>query len=262
MALINCNFYSETLEIATTVTVILPENMVGQVGIDGTKLNDKPNVLYLLHGLTDDQTIWQRMTSIERYVADMNIAVIMPTTGRGFYVNMKEGYRYWDYISEELPQKMKSFFNISTEREKTFVAGLSMGGYGAMRLALGKPDKFAAAATLSGAVDMVALYYSRDTLHTNELERIIGTKEDLIGSDNDLFYLIENLKENGVDIPKIYSVCGKDDFLIPANQNFYNHCKKNNVDIEYYEQEGDHNWAFWDRYIQDVLKWLPIKEEV
>ena len=262
MALINCNFYSEALEVGTTVTVILPENAGGQVGIDGNEESGKPSVLYLLHGLTDDQTIWQRMTSIERYVSSMNLAVIMPTTGRGFYTDMKEGYRYWQFISEELPDKMQSFFNVSTKREDTFVAGLSMGGYGAIKLMLSKPDKFCVGATLSGAVDLASLYYTRDTLSVEELQRIVGTKEELVGSENDLFHLIEELKKNNIDIPKIYSVCGKDDVLcLGGNRNFKNFCIDNGVDIEYYEHEGDHNWEFWDRYIQDVLEWLPIRKE-
>ena len=86
----------------------------------------------------------------------MNLIVIMPGAERSFYADMEHGYKYWTYISEELPSIMKSFFPISDKREDTFVAGLSMGGYGAMKLAFNHPERYAAAASLSSAVDPVA----------------------------------------------------------------------------------------------------------
>lgn len=96
--------------------------------------------LYLLHGLSDDDSIWLRRTSIERYVAQMGIAVVMPQVHRSFYTDMAAGGQYWTFISEELPALARSFFPLSAKREDNFVAGLSMGGYGALKLGLRKPE--------------------------------------------------------------------------------------------------------------------------
>ena len=143
MALLHVNFFSDVLAISASMDVILPQKVSRQVGM-GSAGSDKPlPVLYLLHGMSDDHTIWQRRTSIERYVAELPLIVVMPTTGRGAYTDMKHGYRYWTYISEELPQIVHEFFpQASWRREDTFAAGLSMGGYGAFKLGLRCPDKF------------------------------------------------------------------------------------------------------------------------
>ena len=94
MALLHVNFFSDVLGMATSMDVILPEQTMGQIGMEG-RASDKPYpTLYLLHGMSDDHTIWQRRTSIERYVSDMGIAVVMPTTHLGWYTDMAQGNRY------------------------------------------------------------------------------------------------------------------------------------------------------------------------
>lgn len=128
MALLRCEFFSDALEISTSMTVILPQTTHGQIGMTGTARAGGHPVLYLLHGLSDDDTIWTRRTSIERYVSELGIAVVMPAVGRSFYANEAYGMRYWDFVSEELPALVAGMFNVSTRREDTFVAGLSMGG--------------------------------------------------------------------------------------------------------------------------------------
>src|SRR5690606_7723267 len=103
--------------------------------------------LWLLHGRSDDHTIWLRRTSIERYVAPLGLAVVMPNANLSFYNNMAWGARYGDFFENELPELARSFFPLSARREDNFIAGLSMGGYGAMRLALANPGRYAAAAS-------------------------------------------------------------------------------------------------------------------
>lgn len=111
--------------------------------------------LYLLHGMSDDHTAWQRFTAIERHVSHLNLAVVMPTTHLGWYTDMEYGNRYWTYPTQELPGICRSFFHgMSDKREDTFIAGLSMGGYGAFKAALGAPETFCAGASLSGALDI------------------------------------------------------------------------------------------------------------
>jgi len=130
MALIHCDFFSEALGLSTSMCVILPEPARGQIGMPGSERQPSgPHpVLWLLHGLSDDHTIWQRRTSIERYVAERGLAVVMPAVARSFYTDMAHGLPYWTFISEELPAAARSFFPLSPAREDNFVAGLSMGG--------------------------------------------------------------------------------------------------------------------------------------
>ena len=156
MALIKCDFYSDALGLSTSMHVILPQQTHTQIGMENVTGTGLHPTLYLLHGMSDDDSIWLRRTSIERYVASLGIAVVMPQVHRSFYTDMAEGGQYWTFISEELPKLARSFFPLSPKREDNFVAGLSMGGYGAFKLALRKPDQYAAAASLSGALDMAA----------------------------------------------------------------------------------------------------------
>ena len=155
MAFLQVQFYSDTLTVASSAYVILPEPRQG-IGMKAAAADELPKVLYLLHGYSDDHTIWMRRTSVERYAAEYNLAVIMPAVNHSFYTNEAQGEKYWDYVSEELPEVMHRFFRLSKKPEDTYVAGLSMGGYGAMKLALTHPERFAAAASFSGAVDVAA----------------------------------------------------------------------------------------------------------
>jgi S-formylglutathione hydrolase FrmB len=154
MAHLRCDFFSETLALSTSMTVILPQATSTQIGMTGQAGTEPPPVLYLLHGLSDDHTIWLRRTSIERYVAPLGLAVVMPQVHRSFYVDEVYGGRYWTFLCEELPALVASFFRVSTRPEDTFVAGLSMGGYGALRWALKQPMRLGAAVSLSGAVNV------------------------------------------------------------------------------------------------------------
>ncbi|MNE51186.1 hypothetical protein D3C80_1458040 [compost metagenome] len=100
MALIECRFYSDVLGLSTSMTVILPQQTTTQIGLNNVKRGELHPTLYLLHGLSDDDSIWLRRTSIERYVAELGIAVVMPQVDRSFYTDMAEGGRYWTFISE------------------------------------------------------------------------------------------------------------------------------------------------------------------
>src|SRR5665647_1599457 len=130
MAFIQCDFYSEALGLSTSMSVILPQQTKTQIGMKGNVFTIKHPTLYLLHGLSDDHTIWMRRTSIERYASELGIAVVMPAVHRSFYTDMANGLNFWTFISEELPSIARSFFPLSEKREDNFVAGLSMGGYG------------------------------------------------------------------------------------------------------------------------------------
>src|SRR5689334_3141746 len=244
MALIHVDFYAETLELGTSMTVVLPQ--------EG---DSPPPLLYLLHGLTDDHTAWTRYTSIERYAYDHRIAVVMPQVHRSFYADEAYGMKFWTFLSDELPRVVNRFFNVSQKREDTFVAGLSMGGYGAFKWALRQPDRFAAAASLSGALDVAARLYqpprSEDPLMW---DRILGGRP-ITDTADDLFHLLATVEQP----PPLYLCCGTDDVVYEDNVRFADACRQRGVPLETQLGPGAHEWAYWDAKIQDVLAWLPLR---
>lgn len=257
MALMHCNFYSQVLDLSCSMDVILPEPKRSENGIIEEKKRLYP-VLYLLHGLSDDHTIWQRRTSIERYVNELNMAVVMPAVDRSFYSDMSRGNRYWTFISEELPSVARFLFPISGARKENFVAGLSMGGYGAMKLGLTHPDRFAAAASLSGALDVSQLLRGSGKSWRREMRNIFGDPKKVVGSGSDLFALSKQVAASKWRNIPLYVCCGTEDFLIEANHSFKRQAEMVGLNLTYEESPGIHEWSYWDRMIQRVLEWLPI----
>ena len=248
MALFHLVYFSDVLGVQTPVDVIIPEGKQG-IGVDTAGEENLPAVLYLLHGYSDDQTIWQRRTSVERYAASHNLAIIMPGVNHSFYCNEEYGERYWDFVSEELPRIMHRFFRLSDKPEDTFVAGLSMGGYGAMKLALNQPERFGAAASFSGAVDIA----STRQRHNHNWKRITGGKS-IKGTENDLFHM---LKVNGEapHKPRLYVSCGTADFLYGQHKKFIPALKKAGWDVTSYEEpDATHEWGFWDQEIRKFIE--------
>ena len=259
MALLHVNFYSEVLQMSMNMDVILPQQTHSQIGMEGKRREGKYPTMYLLHGLSDDHTIWQRRTSIERYVSELGIAVVMPTTHLGFYTDTTYGMPYFTFISKELPAICRDFFpNMSDKPEDTLAAGLSMGGYGAWKLALSAPETFGAAASLSGALHMAANNRMLTEMQTERhtfWESIFGDPLHVAGTRNDLMYLAENLKASGKPLPRLFAWCGTEDFLYKDNQYAWNKVHELGYDLSCSESEGDHTWPYWDMHIRDVLKW-------
>lgn len=258
MAFIQCDFFSEVLGLSCSMNVILPQGTSGQIGMENRVINKKHPTLFLLHGLSDDHTIWMRRTSIERYVAPLGLAVVMPAVHRSFYTDMAVGYKYWTFISEELPTIARSFFPLSDKREDNFVAGLSMGGYGAFKMALSCPDKFAAGASLSGALDVANLASIRES---KELENIVGDWRNIAGSKNDLFHLAKKAAESDGPKPKLFQCVGTEDYLYGDNIRFRDFAQNLGLDHTYEEGPGNHSWDFWDDNIKKVLEWLPLNNK-
>jgi putative tributyrin esterase len=256
VALVRCGFFSDVLELNLTMTVILPQATSSQVGVRGAAHPDGHPTLYLLHGLSDDDSVWLRLTSIERYVAPLGLAVVMPQVHRSFYADERHGHRYWTFLSEELPEIVGSFFRLSPRREDTFVAGLSMGGYGAFKWALRQPHRFAAAASLSGALDAVAIRRTRErrAVDPDLFGRVFGDR--LEGTDDDLLALLD--RADPTSLPRLYLCCGTEDYLYQHNVTFRDACAARDIPVTVDFGPGDHDWAYWDARIVDVLAWLPL----
>ena len=256
MAFLQIQFFSAALNVASSVNVILPEANQG-IGVGAARDERPPKVLYLLHGYSDDHSIWMRRTSVERYAASHNLAVIMPAVNHSFYCNELYGEKYWDYISDELPRTMRRFLRISDKPEDTYVAGLSMGGYGAMRLALTYPAHFAGAASFSGAVDLASIFYQR---HSGaEADRIFGDLE-IKGTEYDPFWLMEK-NADAPHKPWLYVSCGTKDFLFDQHKAFVPALRKNGWDVMGHEEpDAIHEWGFWDDQIKAFIELIYARE--
>ena len=262
MILNEVNFFSEVLGLRSSMYVLLPQRKL----LDGkNKHTPKYRTLYLLHGHSDDHTAWMRWSSIEKYVDGLNLAVVMPAVNLSFYTDMVHGGAYWQFISEEVSAVVRNMFSLSSKREDNFVAGLSMGGYGAFKLALTYPERYAAAASLSGSLDIREVVGGRNRdneLWLKGMRNVFGDLSKVSGSENDLFMLAKKVAKGSVK-PKLFQCCGTEDFLHADNIRFRDVVQKLPLDFTYTDGPGEHNWAYWDARIQDVLKWmLPEKKNL
>ena len=257
MAWMQAHFFSACLQVQVSVEVLLPEEEMGigvAAGAGGSEAR-LPRVLYLLHGYSDDQTIWLRRTAIDRYAAGRNLAVVMPAVNHSFYTNEDKGERYWDFVSEELPRLLHRFFRLSDRPEDTFVAGLSMGGYGAMKLALSQPERFAAAASFSGVLDIADMSH-RSPVSMENMKRVFGHVKKLRGSEHDLLHLLHD-RRKAPHRPRLYVSCGTEDFLWHMHGKFVAEAEKQGWTAAHREIPGmGHQWELWDQEILHFLDWI------
>lgn len=236
MAVINLSHKSESLEKQTDAVIVLPE-----------KLDKNFKILYLLHGLSDNQTDWLFKTSLARYaLKNQNLCVVCPDGGKSFYTNMKSGLNYYDYVARELPEYVEKLIPFSGKREDRYIAGLSMGGYGALKIAFKNPERYYACASFSGVCD---IRYRFDQ-HTFDTSAIFDG--DLPQSE-DLFYLSSQVDKKKIK-PIVYQWCGTEDFMYEDNLRFRDHMKKLSFDYTYNEYSGDHCWERWDEQIEYIIK--------
>lgn len=250
MALLQIEIFSENLQKWTQVYAIVPQRSTkGQIGAENNSHKGKFKTLYLLHGLSDDASIWERRTSIERFADKHSLAIIMPNADRSFYCNDKFGNNYYDYISSELPKIMEDMLPISEKKEDKYIAGISMGGYGALKIAL-KEQSFSGACILSPVGNIKKALAER----WENLAKLIFGEEMRVPNEDDLLYLIKNCK----NVPTFMAI-GTNDFLyqddIQLRMALEEHCD----DFFYAEEQGTHEWGFWNKYIEIGLNWLLEK---
>jgi putative tributyrin esterase len=238
MAFSTLHFLSPALSKACSMNVIFPESRAGSPPFP---------VFYLLHGLSDDHTIWTRRTSIERYVSELPLIVVMPDGGRGFYSDAAQGPAYERHIIEDVIGFVDRTFRTIAAREGRVIGGLSMGGYGAIKLALKYPDLFCSAVSHSGALGITRRPVREDL--RPELLRIFGPSP--AGGPDDPFSLAEKIDR--ARLPAIRIDCGVEDGLLEANRQFHQHLEKLGIPHEYEEFPGAHTWDYWDRHVQEAI---------
>lgn len=241
MAHLRCDIKSDVMGMYTSLEVVLP---------DYGRMKDAP-VIYLLHGLSGNCSDWSRFTAVEQYVAKKGAAVIMPEVQRSFYADMALGIDYFSYIREELPQTCSRLFGLSLRREKNYIMGLSMGGYGALKCALSAPKRYAGCAAFSAAIEIEPLIASASGRMARELQAILGP-ERKIPPEADPYALLNRRK--GAQLPRFFVTCGEQDALYQENVRFVKALEERGADVRFEHWEGDHRWEVWDKSVEMALE--------
>ncbi len=258
MALIQVNFVSSCLKRTVPLQVILPVDKIFEDSSES--MEPKPfKTLYLLHGLLGNYTDWVANTRILQWAEAKNLAVIMPSGDNSFYVDQQiPNNNYGEFIGKELVDITRRMFPLSHQRKDTFIAGLSMGGYGAIRNGLVYAETFSHIAGLSSAVHFFETPESAESLMGEE--SVFGDLSSALLTDQNPRIALSRLKERNALLPRIYMSCGLQDSLLYANRTLKAHFLENGIDLTYEEAPGSHNWDFWNDQIQKVLHWLPLEE--
>lgn len=265
MAFIQMSIMSESLMRTVPVNVILPADKLTFPGMP--KREPKPfKTLYLMHGILGSSVDWVNGTRIQRFAEDNDLAVVMPSGDNAFYVDQpKAGNMYGEFIGKELVELTRKIFPLSDKREDTFIGGLSMGGYGALRNGLKYHDTFGYIVALSSALVIEDM-----PKRTNEgaimfaetrdyAEACFGDLDQLLESDKNPKWLVKKLVADGVKLPEIFMACGESDSLLPKNVDMADFLKENGVDVTFVTGPGNHEWDFWDTYIKKGIEWLPTE---
>ncbi len=243
------SFYSPSLGEKTPYTVIIPDSLWGS--------NDIPYV-HIVHGMTDDVTIWLRMTHLESLLEEHGYAAALTYAENSYYTDMASGKKYLSAVADDFTEFLSERYGFSRSREKRGIMGNSMGGYGAFKLALTYPERYSAAVSLSGVTDIVYRFcecrFWREHGVANWGNDYMETLKD---SPSDLYKLIRDLEEAETERPVLRQICGTEDYLYPDNLRFRTFMEtRDGWDYAYSEDKGAHWWDFWDKMLPEVLKFF------
>ncbi|NLJ91413.1 MAG: acetylesterase [Clostridiales bacterium] len=262
MAVLQVDFYSKSLEKSTCFHMVLP-NDLPPIMVEGNEnYNREMKTLFLLHGYSGSSKDWLLGSSVQELAGKYNMAVIMPSGDNSFYLDGKgKGRAYCKFVGEELVEYIRSTFNLAKSKEDTFIGGLSMGGFGAMHTGLYYPETFGKIVALSSAFIIHNIKNKTEGFEDHIADydyytSVFGDLSKLENSVNNPEYLIKNLKKDGKKIPDMYIACGTEDFLLEENRAFHKFLKDEEIEAEYIESPGEHNWAFWNYYLEPSMKWL------
>lgn len=264
MALVEINFVSKKLFRAVTFTAIIPLDKMGLE--QEITVPKKFKTLYLLHGGLGNQMDYISGTRIQRWAEENNLAVIMPAGENQFYIDKPEQDEYYGaFVADELVEFTRAMFPLSDKKEDTFIAGLSMGGYGALINGLKYHETFSHIGAFSPALMNEAFLEGGQESMAAGLwkpgfyENVMGGLSTIKDSDKDYCYLIDQLIEKKQTLPPIYLPIGREDFLLEPARHYYEFLKERKVPVTYIEDDGGHEWDFWDKYLKLFLKWLPLE---
>lgn len=254
---------------AVPVTVILPVDPFPYDGMP--EREDKPfKTLYLLHGGFGSQNDWIYYTNIKNYAEAHNLAVVIPAGNNQFFADQRSVHEnYGEYVGQELVEITRKMFPLSRRREDTFIAGCSMGGYAALKLGIKYNETFGYAAGISVPTVIEGLRRKDErrlpvTLGgVSFIEAVFGDVESFEGSENDLVWLAEQKLKGGGELPKLRMICGSSDGLLDENLKISEEFRSVGCDILFSEEEGTHDWKFWDAQIRSIIDdWLPVEPNI
>ena len=257
MVLFRGDIKCKSLQRRTSISVILPADNIHFLS-DTEEIVPKPyKTLYLLHGLYGSDDIFLANTSIQKFAEDHGLAIVIPCGENSFYIDDEKRHAYYgEYVGRELLDITRNIFPLSDRREDTFIAGFSMGGYGAIRNGLKYCQNFSKIGMISPALitdDIVNYANDSNVLKSRDFyESIFGDLSRIENSDCNPKYLVENCG----DIPDIYMACGVDDFLFDKTRDFYEFLNSKNIDSTFVSAEGEHTWEFCDKHIKEFIKTL------
>jgi S-formylglutathione hydrolase FrmB len=265
MAFLQVTLFSQSLMRTVPVNVILPADKMTFPGQPERPEKPYPT-LYLLHGVFGSCIDWVSGTRIQRFAEENDLAVVMPSGDNAFYVDQPKGHNnYGEYIGQELVRLTRKMFPLSRKREDTFIGGLSMGGYGALRNGLKYSDTFGAVIALSGALHMEEIASRTEDKaffleSKSYAEACFGDLTHLLNSDKDPKCLVRQILKEGKELPAIYMACGNSDSLLSVNWDMAAFLKENGANVTFEQGSGAHEWDFWDRYIKKAIDWLPLEK--
>lgn len=242
MAWITMSFDSEALHMPVMLDVLIPQG------------HGNYKSLYLLHGAGGDHSSWITKTRIADYVDNTDIAVIMPSGNNKCYVNNVNGKDYFTFVTEELVKKCETWFSLSKEKEDRFIAGMSMGAYGAVNAALECPDKYGAVFSYSGLMDIVERFHNPKGI---DFTPVFGNEDQLLTGNYDLMEKVhKNFKRFGVNVEKpteFYLYCGLSDRILHMSDKMYMNMRDNGFNVKYQTGEGGHDWEYWDKCVMETV---------
>ena len=211
-------------------------------------------VLYLLHGLYGNYLNWDTMTNLENDARNLHLLIVMPDADDSWYTDSATVPRdkFEDYIAKDLVSEIDEKYRTIRERHARAIAGLSMGGYGALKFGLKYPELFAFAGSLSGALNAPQ---NLDTLRPEfraKLLEVFGNEGSPQRAENDIFLLLNSPPQ--ASHPYFYLACGTGDFFLDTNRAFTLQLSSRKLAYEYHETSGAHAWDYWDNALEPMLQ--------
>lgn len=262
MAFGQFNFYATSLMRQSIVNIITPGDALPMVK-DGNKHYERETkTLFALHGYSENSNTWGMETRIQDLALKYNLAIVMPCGENSFYLNQKgTGKAYADFIGKELVEFVRKTFGIAMKKEDTYIAGTSMGGFGAIHTGLQYNDTFEKIVAFSSALIIHELNgkqpgFKNEVADYDYFAQAFGDLSQLENSNNNPEHLLKELKKSGKEIPPIYMACGTEDFMLENNRNFHKFLQDEQVNVHYKEEKGYHDWNFWGSNIEEAIQWL------
>jgi len=248
MALLNVKYHSEILGMPVEMAVVLPQSI--------TENRQTFPTLYLLHEMGDGHTSWLRKTSLERYIDELSLAVVMPAGHTSYYTDMYHGKSYFTFITEELPAICENMFPLSQSKNERFIAGNGIGGYGALKAGLSASHTFSLAAAFSSPIDIMRIV---NRIDKQKAVDIYGQVDEISNSTENVYVAAEALLNVNKPLPEIYLSCNAENGLLEENDSFNTYLLNLGVRTTFEKTMDEQtNWKYWDHSLDKFISWLTI----